>query len=271
MVKYVMRPGDFLCKIDLKDAYQCVPTHQSCRKYLRFKWKGKVLKYRVLPFELASGPRLFTKITKPAIAILRRAGVRLVIYLDDMIILNQTIEGMETDRDSALHVLHNQSWVINWKKICFTPNPNDRISGMQTGLRKNDSVTATNKIREYTGEMSVSPERHSSDNSRIGKSRRHPPLNNGGSNPSSPVCQTITNAPNKISCKVSKLPINHSTDKSVQRRNILVDQSHNPVEWETNFNSEPKFNNRDRCISARVGVPLPCNRGKERGGCGMLR
>lgn len=67
---------------------------------------------------IISGPRLFTKILKPLVAILSRVGVRLVIYLDDMLILNQTKEGLIKDRDSTLHIL---GWVIKWKKSVLDP------------------------------------------------------------------------------------------------------------------------------------------------------
>lgn len=55
---------------------------------------------------------------KPLVAILSRVGVRLVIYLDDMLILNQTKEGLIKDRDSTLHIL---GWVIKWKKSVLDP------------------------------------------------------------------------------------------------------------------------------------------------------
>ena len=131
MVKNVLRPRDFLCKIDLKDAYFCIPIHPSHRKYLSFRWEGEILQYRSLPFGLAAGPRLFTKMLKPVVAILRRTGVRLVIYLDDMILLNQTPEGLVKDRDSALHVLHNLGWLINWKKSVLNPTQKLEFLGFE--------------------------------------------------------------------------------------------------------------------------------------------
>lgn len=94
VVKNLIQRRDWLCKVDLKDAYFCIPICKDHRKYLRFQYKGKMLQYKGLPFGLASGPRLFTKIMKPVIALLRRIGVRLVIYLDDILLLNQSEEGL---------------------------------------------------------------------------------------------------------------------------------------------------------------------------------
>jgi hypothetical protein len=36
-----MREGDYMGKIDLKDAYFSVGVREKDRKYLRFKWQGK--------------------------------------------------------------------------------------------------------------------------------------------------------------------------------------------------------------------------------------
>lgn len=121
VVKNLIQRRDWLCKVDLKDAYFCIPICKDHRKYLRFQYKGQMLQYKGLPFGLASGPRLFTKIMKPVIALLRRIGVRLVIYLDDILLLNQSQEGLSRDGDTLLWLLHNLGWLINWKKSVLTP------------------------------------------------------------------------------------------------------------------------------------------------------
>ena len=102
VVRNLIQEGDWLCKVDLKDAYFCIPIHPDHRKFLRLIHEDQMLQYRSLPFGLASGPRLFTKIMKPVIALLRRIGVRLVIYLDDILLLNQSQDGLQKDRDTLL-------------------------------------------------------------------------------------------------------------------------------------------------------------------------
>lgn len=56
-------------------------------KFLRFRWKGVKYQYVCLPFGLSSSPRIFTKILKPLVARLRPMGIRLIIYLDDILIM----------------------------------------------------------------------------------------------------------------------------------------------------------------------------------------
>ena len=79
-----------MCKLDLKDAYLTIPVHPTHQQFLRFQWQQKVYQYTALPFGLASAPRVFTKLMKPALACLRSRGVRLIAYLDDLLIIGKT-------------------------------------------------------------------------------------------------------------------------------------------------------------------------------------
>ena len=56
-VKDLLGKGDFMCKLDLRDAYLSIPVHPAHQKYLRFWWKGNLYQYTALTFELATAPR----------------------------------------------------------------------------------------------------------------------------------------------------------------------------------------------------------------------
>ena len=53
----VLWRGDFMCKIDLKDKYQTIPTAKKSRIYLRFLWRGKLYQFTCLPFR----PQILSK------------------------------------------------------------------------------------------------------------------------------------------------------------------------------------------------------------------
>lgn len=91
-MKDMLKEGDYMCKIDLKDAYFSVLLHKDFRKYLRFHWKGNLFEFLCLCFDLGPAPRIFTKLLKVPIAILRRLKIRLVIYLDDMLLMGLSRE-----------------------------------------------------------------------------------------------------------------------------------------------------------------------------------
>jgi hypothetical protein len=93
----LIRREDFLVKIDLKDAYVTIPIHEEDNKCFRIcfflGWGGVLYQFPSLVFGLSSAPWLFTKILKPVVTLLRKLGICLIIYLDDILILNGSAEG----------------------------------------------------------------------------------------------------------------------------------------------------------------------------------
>ena len=98
-VKELLRKGDWICTVDLKDAYLSVPIARQHRKFLRFVWEGTTFEFTCLPFGLCSAPRIFTKVLRPVMAYLRFQGLRTVIYLDDILILAES-------RDTLVQQVH---------------------------------------------------------------------------------------------------------------------------------------------------------------------
>ena len=92
-----MKKGDWFVELDLKDAYLTIPLHPDHQKFLRFEWRGKVYQYVCMAFGLAPAPRVFNKLLKVVVAYLRCRGFRLVIYLDDILIMNSSKEGALAD------------------------------------------------------------------------------------------------------------------------------------------------------------------------------
>jgi len=57
MVKNLIHPGNWMCSLDLKDAYHSVAISKEHRRYFRFIWKGQIYEFTCLPFGLCSTPR----------------------------------------------------------------------------------------------------------------------------------------------------------------------------------------------------------------------
>lgn len=122
LLKTILQRNDYMAKIDLKDAYLCVPMQSSHRQFLRFRWENRMFQFQCLPFGLASAPRDFTKLLKPAISLLRRLGTRMIVYLDDILILNQSEMGIRQDVCNVIHVLTNLGFIVNEKKSVREPH-----------------------------------------------------------------------------------------------------------------------------------------------------
>ena len=121
-VKHLLNKGDWMCKIDLKDAYFSVPLGTRSRKLVRFRWKGVLYEFLCLAFGIGPAPRIFTKLMKVPVSILRRLGIRLVIYLDDLLIMGSSQEEVIQARDTIMYLFYHLGLTINMKKSILSPS-----------------------------------------------------------------------------------------------------------------------------------------------------
>ena len=73
--KNLLKQGYWMVSINLMDAYLSVSMSDVHRKYLRFQWEDQLYEFWCLPFGLYSTPRIFTKLLKPVMALVRIHGV----------------------------------------------------------------------------------------------------------------------------------------------------------------------------------------------------
>ena len=120
-VRSIVQEGDWMVSVDLKDAYLSVVMAKQHRKFLRFEWENKLFEFNCLPFGLSSAPRIFTKLLKPVMALLRRQGTRIVIFLDDMLIMDQSKEQLIAQTKEVIMILQLLGFVVNFKKSALEP------------------------------------------------------------------------------------------------------------------------------------------------------
>ena len=78
------------CKDRLQGRLFLIPD--KYRKFLCFQLKDNLYQFNCLPFGLASAPWVFTKTLKPIAALGRELGIRLVVYIDDILLMAETKE-----------------------------------------------------------------------------------------------------------------------------------------------------------------------------------
>ena len=90
-VAELIQPQDFGMLVDLKDAYLTLGLHPSHRKYCRFRCPQSKVRYqwKTVSFGTSEAPKLCTKIIRPLIKILKSLGIRCIIYIDDLLLLDQ--------------------------------------------------------------------------------------------------------------------------------------------------------------------------------------
>ena len=121
MLKDMLKRGDWLTKVDLKDAYFMIPIAPYQRRLLHFKWQGSTYQFTCLPFGLSSAPWVFTKTTKPVMAILRSLGLRMIIYIDDILLMAETKSQAQENTAGLVFCLENLGFIINQKKSVLDP------------------------------------------------------------------------------------------------------------------------------------------------------
>ena len=118
----LIQPHCYMTTIDLKDAYYSVKISEEDSKYLKFYVGKNLLKFVVLPNGLSSGPRKFTKLTKPPIACLRIEGVIVAIYIDDIIVIGDTFEECLIGAIKTIKLFLKLGFIIHPEKSSLQPS-----------------------------------------------------------------------------------------------------------------------------------------------------
>ena len=61
----LLKTGDWMVKVELKDAYFTTPIHKAHQQYLRLQVAEVCYQFTWLPFGLPCAPWTFTKVMKP--------------------------------------------------------------------------------------------------------------------------------------------------------------------------------------------------------------
>lgn len=94
----IILPNDYMIKLDLKDAFLAIPVHPSCQRYLCFRWEDQ---------------------WSPTY--LRSKGIRIMIFLDDLLVMAQSREDLIQHRSLILDFLKNLGFLVNYPKSVLVP------------------------------------------------------------------------------------------------------------------------------------------------------
>jgi ribonuclease HI len=131
-VKEILTEGDYAVSVDIKSAYSHVSVHPSLRPFLCFLFQGRSYAYVGMPFGLMDAPRVFTKIMRAVMwKIRQRWRIRCVVYLDDLLFLDQDRLHLQETIGEILQFLDSLGWVVNEKKSELVPSQVFRFLGWE--------------------------------------------------------------------------------------------------------------------------------------------
>lgn len=110
-----------MVKVDLKGAYFTILIHPLHQQFLRFMVRGLCYRFTCLQFDLSCAPWTFTKVMKPLVTLLRSWGVRIIIYIEDILILAETREEANQHMEVLLFLLEALGFIINQEKSYLNP------------------------------------------------------------------------------------------------------------------------------------------------------
>ena len=118
----LMTEGCFMCVVDFSNAYLTMPINRDHVQFLKFRYKGKIYMYLVLPFGLACAPRYFTKLCKVPLIVLRWDGHIVVMYIDDGWISAQTYDLCLDSLRAFLYMFVGLGFLPHPTKCSLTPS-----------------------------------------------------------------------------------------------------------------------------------------------------
>ena len=120
----LLQAQDRMVKLYLKDAYLQVPIHPDHQYLLTFQWERRSYMFKCLPFGFSSAPRVFSKLLKPVVVFLMQIGCRLIIYLDDELMLHQNRKQLHQITQLTCQLFEGLGLMINQKSIS---NPTHKL------------------------------------------------------------------------------------------------------------------------------------------------
>jgi hypothetical protein len=122
-VREILREGDYAVSVDIRSAYNHVSVHPSLRPFLCFLFQGQSYTYVGMPFGLMDAPRVFTKIMRCVMwQIRQRWQVRCVVYLDDLLFLDQDPNRLQQTIGEIHQFLDSLGWTVNREKSELVPS-----------------------------------------------------------------------------------------------------------------------------------------------------
>ena len=136
---------------DLKDAYFSVPISKEQRKFLCFQFRDRFYQFNCLPFGLASAPWVFTKTLKPIAALGRELGIRLIVYIDDILLMAETEKKARDQASGLIYLLQCLGFTVNIEKTVLDPSQYLEFLGFMVDTTKMELSLPAPKNKKDSG------------------------------------------------------------------------------------------------------------------------
>ena len=248
-------------EVDLKDAYIMIPIQQQDKGFLRFSMESRDYQFSCLPFGLSCALWVFTKTLKPVLTLLRELGVRLVAYIDDILVLAETKEIAQSHTEALIYLLQNLGYIVHPEKTVKQPTQEIEFLGMVINSRVMELRLSGQKIKKLRQEAAMIIEDYHQESitpPTIGGVSRLLGKFNSVSQAVPPGPQINSRRPSKSS-RAEQSMLRHIMPPltSSPRRAGMVEQSLGSLEWEEPGPKATRSPDRIRCFPHGLGSIMP--------------
>jgi hypothetical protein len=148
--------GDYLLKIDLRKAYHSIKMNDKMTKYLKIRWRNQLYEFRALPLGIAAAPRIYNAVMGAAVNYLRKCGVRMAFFVDDILVMGRSKVETEVMGRMVREELENWGFVVNQKKSMEEAKRKVEYLGIALDTEKNVMRVPKKKVvdmKKYVRKM----------------------------------------------------------------------------------------------------------------------
>ena len=216
----------------------------------------QVYQFNCLLFGLSCAPCVFTKTLKPIAAQLRQLGVRLIIYIDDILIMAESETLVRDHVKGLIFLLENLGFVVNHPKSQVTPTQEIDFLGFTINTRSQELRLPGDKIKKVQAEarkLLKAPQVSALDLSRfLGKL-------NAATRAILPAPLFYRELQGYLNRTLAKLLGHSNTASRGQRRAPVVDGPLHKLEWQKPNPGKTLSHPGNRCVPDRMGSYLQGN------------
>ena len=141
-LKHLIQEGDWMCKLDLKNAYSSVPLDRNWRKFVRFQWKRTLQVHLTVFWNRPSTKSVYKVIKNSNLSHEKNKHQGDNIFGRYIDFESRNTRSSHESRHS--HISPAEFGLYNkYKEINFAPMSENRISGNGDRFNQNDFVIDT--------------------------------------------------------------------------------------------------------------------------------
>lgn len=168
----LVQPGDLLFAIDMQAGYHQIPLKPFMKQFMCFEWQGRVYRWDVLPFGLATAPRAYSRLGKALLKHWRAQGIRCSSYIDDFFFAVRPAD-LDRVRQLVLADLSRLGWYISDSKallqagtmvkflgfqVCSVPAPHVRVPDSKIAKLRESLLGILRRVQQLpSGDVADAP------------------------------------------------------------------------------------------------------------------